>query len=182
MSQHEKALIAAARAGDVEGVKAALAAGADIHSSTDGALCFAADFGHAEVVGVLLASGSHIHASDDAALCWSASQGHAEVVRILLAGGADIHARCDAALRWAALEHHEATVRVLLAAGADPVVALQNVGGGDEVGDVVAMLDACADMLPTAQHTALMAISPRNRFVRLQAMAQSTTHHHALRR
>jgi len=49
----QQALIESARMGNIDGIKAALAAGADIHADHDDALRWAAASGHAEVVRVL---------------------------------------------------------------------------------------------------------------------------------
>jgi len=97
MNPQAKGLIKAARMGNIDGVKAALAAGANIH--VDG----------------------------DDALYWAATQDHAEIVNLLLAAGANVHVHDDAALRWAAYHSHAEVVNRLLAAGADPVVALKGV-------------------------------------------------------
>jgi len=76
-----------ARIGDVDGVRAALAAG--VTANADYGLQWAAAYGHAEVVSCLLAAGADVHDNDDASLRWAASGGHVGVVRILLAAGAD---------------------------------------------------------------------------------------------
>jgi len=163
----DMALRWAAAHGHAKAVRFLLGTGVDVNADDGYVLRWSAFHGHADVVRVLLAAGADVHVNVDNPLRAAVAAGRLGVVQILLGAGADVHARCDAALRWAALEHHEATVRVLLAAGADPVVALQNVGGGDEAGDVAAMLDACADMLPTAQRAALAPLSER--FVRVRA-------------
>jgi len=58
MTPQEKTLIESARMGDIDGVKAALAADANIHADHDEALRWGADHGHAEVVSLLLAAGA----------------------------------------------------------------------------------------------------------------------------
>jgi len=58
MTPQEKNLIKSARSGDIDDIKAALAAGADIHADHDDALRWAAASGHAEVVRILLAAGA----------------------------------------------------------------------------------------------------------------------------
>jgi len=57
MTLQEEALIESARVGNIDDVKAALAAGADVHADHDDALRCAAASGHAEVVRVFLAVG-----------------------------------------------------------------------------------------------------------------------------
>ena len=84
-------LIAAAGKGDLEAVKALLAAGTvDLearHSNTCiTALMQAGEHGHAEVAGLLLAAGADVGAkgkNGDTALSLAAAHGHAEVARVL---------------------------------------------------------------------------------------------------
>ena len=56
--QADDALVAASKDGEVDGVRAALAAGADVHARDDAALRLAAYTGHAEVVRMLLDAGA----------------------------------------------------------------------------------------------------------------------------
>jgi len=89
MTPQEEALIESAVIGDIDGVRAALAAGADIHATQDGALRSAALNNHAEMVNLLLAAGANVHADHDGAMRWAAYHGHVDVVRVLLASGVD---------------------------------------------------------------------------------------------
>ncbi|WP_276968260.1 ankyrin repeat domain-containing protein [Metallibacterium scheffleri] len=149
MNPQEKALIESARLGDIDGVKAALAAGA--------------------------------RASNGAALYWAATQGHAEILSRLLAAGANVHANRDAALRCAAARGHAEIARCLMAAFADPVIALKSALKSNR-NDVVAMLDACAAVLTSAQRAALLAVAHPDEFVQLRAIAASTEKQRAIRR
>ena len=89
MSTTAIALIRAAAEGDADGVRAALAAGADVNARTpadDTALIRAAFFGHAEVVRVLLATGADAQARDGYDLTayeWSVRKGFYDVARLL---------------------------------------------------------------------------------------------------
>lgn len=89
-------LRAAAGAGDVAGVRAALDQGADINAGGewgDTALNIAAENGHADVVAVLLGEGADIEnlgGADKTPIMNAAFAGHVVVVRQLLAAGARI--------------------------------------------------------------------------------------------
>jgi ankyrin repeat protein len=121
MKKEDRALLAAAIAGNVEGVKAAIAANADVnaHDADGSALECAAFYGHVDVVRVLLTAGADPHAADGDALRHAATYGHAEIARLLLATSPDLHADDHVALRVAARYGHADVVRVLLAAGVD---------------------------------------------------------------
>jgi len=121
MKKQDKALLAATINGNVEGVKAAIAAAADIHVSNDEgtALKFAATDGYTEIVRILMAAGPHTQTDKNEALYCAADYGHAEIVSLLLAAGADVHDDDDAALFTAILNGHAEVVRALLVAGAD---------------------------------------------------------------
>jgi len=121
----DRALIAAARDGQVEAVRLLLAEGADPGSlqGNETALLAASRGGHAEVVDLLLerdapAAMRHAaacHGLD--ALMIAAYGGHTRVVRSLSArGGFDEESRARA-LELAAVEGHAETVSLLLAAG-----------------------------------------------------------------
>jgi len=181
MALQEEVLIESARLSDIDGVKAALAAGANVHAGDDAALRWAALNGHAEMVSRLLAAGANVHADHDDALRWSAYYGHAEMVNLLLVAGANIHANNDQALYWAAIGHHDTTVCLLLAAGAGPAVALQNAPKNAR-NHVVTMLDAHAAALTSKQRTALLAVSRPGELVQLRAIAASTEKRSAVRR
>jgi len=180
MTRQKKSLIESARMGDIDGIKAALAAGANIHADDD-ALYWAACHGHVEVVRLLLAAGANVHVHDDGALRWAADQGRTNVVRVLLAARANIHADDDAALRWAAKNSHTDVVRVLLAAGASPSIALKNTPEDDR-GDVTTTLDACATVLSQEQRTELLDLSRPGELVRLRAIVASSEKRCGLRR
>lgn len=181
MNQATEALHTAIRDSNIQGVMAALAAGADVRVGNGDALCHAALFGDIGIVDELLAAGVNVHAHRDDALCWAAAYGHIAVVHRLLRAGADIHAKDDAALSWAARDRRDAVVRVLLAGGADPVSALKG-AGEDDRGAVAATLDACIDALTSEQRGALLAISRPGEFVRLHAHDISTEKHHTMLR
>ncbi len=59
MTSQKKLLFEWVRMGDIAGVKAALASGANIHANDDLALRQAAHNGHAEIVSLLLAAGAN---------------------------------------------------------------------------------------------------------------------------
>jgi len=181
MNPQEDALIGSVCMGDIDGVRAALAAGTDIHVNDDYALRWAVAYGHAETVNLLLAAGANVHVDNDAALRRSAYDGHAEMVNLLLAAGANIHANNDAALRYAAYHGHAEIVNRLLAAGADPVVAFENAPEGDRC-NVANALDACAAVLTSAQRAALLAVSRPGELVQLRAIAAAAAKHRAIHR
>ena len=88
--------IEAARKGDVEQVKAALAAGIDVDSKTEygaTALFFACDRGYETIVDVLLESGADPNAKDTfykaTPLTWAQQKGHYKIVGKLLAKGGE---------------------------------------------------------------------------------------------
>lgn len=151
LEQHDldTRLFLATKAGDLAGVQAALAAGANVHAAADFSLQDAARKGRIEIVECLLTAGANVHANGDYAVRWACTNGHLAVAQILLAAGADIHAEDDYALalaaqygrleavewllsvganmnaqaglamKWAAQEGHEPIVRLFLARGAD---------------------------------------------------------------
>ena len=86
-------LMDAAASGDIEGVRSALAAGADINSRRqfgDAALNLAAENGHGAVVRTLVGGGANIEnlgGADKTPIMSAAFAGHVDVVRILLAAG-----------------------------------------------------------------------------------------------
>lgn len=119
MSYLDEQLITAAETGDLPGVQAALAAGANVHARDEHALRWAAQFGHLAVVECLITAGADIHSNDDCALRWAAEMGHLDLVRYLLASGAHLHASEDYALRISAENGHAPLVEFLIAAGAN---------------------------------------------------------------
>lgn len=86
----------AASSGDLDGVRAALAAGADIDARAeygDTALNLACEYGHGEIVAFLLSEGADIEnlgGADKTPIMNAAFAGHVGVVRQLLAAGAKI--------------------------------------------------------------------------------------------
>lgn len=134
-AEGESALIFAAMHGDLESVRAELAAGADVNARVaDGwtALVLASVNGHTDVVEALLAAGADVDATEgrmgQSALIWAAKAGHAETAEVLLNGGAEVDLRDKyggTALSRAAANGQAATVETLLAVGAD-VNAVQN--------------------------------------------------------
>ena len=90
--QLNKELTAAAASGDAAGLRAALAAGAEVDAreSVATALMIAARHGHAACVKLLLEAGADVHARAYGAgsLEWAAGGGYAECVKLLLAAGA----------------------------------------------------------------------------------------------
>jgi len=92
----EAQLLAAAHAGDVDGVRAAIQAGADLRTADE---------------------------QDTAALRWATRAGHRAVVEALLAAGADVNQRSGTgwtALMEAVCSEHPELLAFLLAHGADP--------------------------------------------------------------
>ena len=97
LSPAEKALIDAAKNGNLELVRTQLASSANINAQdTNGtALMIAAYMGHNEVVEELLARGAEVNVQNSkcyTALIFAAYQGHADVVELLLTAGADVNA------------------------------------------------------------------------------------------
>ena len=136
-------VVLAARAGDVDGMQKALAAGADVNARDDKgwtALMHAADKGYILLVEPLLAAGAdaNLHRADGVtALFIAAMRGHSEIVATMLkagvdpkkalAAGADVNARDVKG--WTALMRMADKgsllfVESLLAAGADPNLRL----------------------------------------------------------
>lgn len=114
-------LIAAARAGEIETVRALLAAGIDADARDEyGAtpLMVAASRGHREIAELLLEAGADPDAEDDfygfRAIGWALFNGHDEIAELLLAAGAD--AREDV-LRMAVPQAKTELVRAAVEAG-----------------------------------------------------------------
>ena len=95
----EDRLIEAAGRGDVEEVKALLAAGADAKTLESCALRSAAWSRHADCVRVLIPVSDREDFTE--ALQWAIGGGEIEVVKALLAAGADAREAHSCALRWA---------------------------------------------------------------------------------
>ncbi len=111
-------LLAVAQQGDLAGVKAALAGGANVNAGevyTGYPLSLAAAGGHVEVVQRLLSSGAAVNRQADegyTALMEAVVAGHPKVVKVLLENGADPN---------------------LIAAGLSPLAAAQNQGHSEIV-------------------------------------------------
>jgi ankyrin repeat protein len=129
-----KAFAAAAAVGDLPGLEAGLAAGADIDGLGEKwtgwtALHGAADAGQVEAVQLLLKRGANVNYctldySDSSPLHLAVTKLHLGVVLALLAGGADTElwtatGCCGTALHLAAAIGDQAVCEALLAAGAD---------------------------------------------------------------
>ena len=125
-------LVYYAQSGDLHGVRAALAAGADINYQDRvhrTALFLAAYNGHKEIVEILLRAGANPNLQDldgDTALRRAVFSQHKEIVEMLLRAGADINyqARSEdlggtTALHWAAMNDSKEIVEMLLKYGAD---------------------------------------------------------------
>jgi TPR repeat protein len=119
----------AAKAGDVESLKALLAKGADINAKDgDGitALVWAAIRSQPAAADLLLANGATVDAAtsdSSTALLFAARSGETDIVRALLRKGADVNARNSSgitALQLAAKGSLADPVRALLEGGADP--------------------------------------------------------------
>lgn len=122
-------LLAEARFGDVERVKALLDAGANIEARDETfgrtPLMEAALEGKTAVVKTLLSRGAEINAKatfyGNTALIFASGDGKAEVVRLLLAAGADINAKNEGgytALDVAEDDFHKNVIQMLTRAGA----------------------------------------------------------------
>ena len=159
----------AAQFGNVEAVRALLAAGADIEArATFGdnswtSLHLAAGSGSAETVLELLAAGADIEARNKSGvtpLRWAITMRDAEIFEALLLGGADPNARDksgETPLHWAAMvdfggDGEIEMLAALLDAGADPNARgnsqrtpLHNAAIGGSAERIAALLDAGAD-------------------------------------
>ena len=131
-------LIFAASLGDVRGVEAALADGADVNSrdavGITPLMCAARGHrpdianptptDHPEVVELLLERGADVNAKTDSgfvALFGAARYGHDKVAKVLIDHGADVNAKDKAgmtALKWATGNQQAKVIALLQAAGA----------------------------------------------------------------
>ncbi len=161
-SARPDALHRAAQAGDIDLLKAALAAGMDVNAR-DGqgwtALMHVANEGYPLLVGPLLAAGAgvEVRAPDGAtALHRAAQAGNIEVLNVLLAAGADVDTRDGQG--WTTLMHavnkgYPLLVEPLLAAGAgvdvrapDGATALLMAAAHGHTGIVALLMKAGADI------------------------------------
>jgi ankyrin repeat protein len=131
-SEAERALLDAAKSGNIEAVKQHLTAGTDVDARDEDGwtpLHWAVVNGHEETVELLLANGSDVNAKDDAfsgetPLHWAAENGHKEIVELLIASGADVSAKTSRKDGWTPLHDaakygHKETIELLIAKGAD---------------------------------------------------------------
>ncbi|MFW9889160.1 MAG: ankyrin repeat domain-containing protein [Candidatus Thorarchaeota archaeon] len=126
--------------GDLEGVKQAIANGADVEA-TDGRgmkpIHWAALRGYKEIVVVLLESGADVNGQNSAEwtpVMHASMEGHIEIVRILLDNGAEVNAQtyvAGTALMFASGNGHKQVVKLLLSAGADPRMEISGSDGED---------------------------------------------------
>ena len=125
-------LIAAAKAGDMESVRAFIQQGADIHRKDEfqgkTPLHWAVQQNHLEVAEFLLAKGANINMKSSLggtfALMLASFNGYTEMVKMLLSKGADPNLKetsyfQETSLHSAAKNGHAEAVRALLAGGAD---------------------------------------------------------------
>lgn len=123
----QKRLDKARESGNLEKMRAAIAAGADANHNDGDLLYMAAYGGFVEGVELLLGQGANPNAkisSGHSALMEAARDGNTRIVQLLLDAGADIHAKQDdgrTALHHAAERGRGATIRLLLDRGADPM-------------------------------------------------------------
>jgi ankyrin repeat protein len=139
ISSSPSALLGAAKRGNLEVLRSALAAGIDpnISESDDRrnsryktALMFATERGHLEVAEYLIFAGADVNLSDrpgkklgKTPLMYAAESERSEIIQLLLRSGAMVDAqdkRGQTALYYAVLEQKTESVRLLLDAGADP--------------------------------------------------------------
>jgi len=123
----QKRLYKARERGDVDKMRAAIAAGADVNHNEGDLLYMAAYSGFVEGVALLLDHGANPNAkisSGHSALMEAARDGNTRIAQLLLDKGADINAKQDdgkTALHHAAERGRGSTIRLLLDRGADPL-------------------------------------------------------------
>jgi len=157
-----QALIEAICAKNVDGIKAAIADGADVNCRTVNGqiLDRVAACGDAQIAQIPLAAGANVHARNDAVLRLAAANDHVEVVRPLLAAGANPNVRQSDgcyALDLAADYGNTEIVGILLASGADihagQNAALYWAARKNHIGIVRRLLSAGADSVAVWQKT-----------------------------
>jgi ankyrin repeat protein/outer membrane protein assembly factor BamB len=111
-------LLAAAKKGDADAVKALLARGADVNAKNSygaTALSFAADKGHVEVVKLLLQNKADVNAKDTfykaSPLDWAVMRSNVEIIKALVEAGAD---GAESALVSAATQGQTELVQAIL--------------------------------------------------------------------
>ena len=136
-----KALLSAVEEGDVEALKSALAAGADVNAAdSEGvtSLMRAAETGNEEILKLLIEAGADVNAADCddiTSLICAAETGNEEIIKLLIEAGADVNVENvygDTALSVAARHRKVSCVEILKAAGAEGDYEIQQ---EDEDGD-----------------------------------------------
>lgn len=168
----------AARARDVDAVRAALAKGADVdaaHGDGMTGLHWAARYGETDLAAVLIDAGANLEAAtrigDHRPLHVAARHGHADITRILLEAGANAGARTTNGtlpLHFAASSGSAPAVRSLIEHGADvdarepswDQTALMYAAALGRVEAIDVLLEAGADLEATAK---VLDISRRDR-------------------
>jgi len=168
-TQADEDLVAAARENNIEGMEAALAAGAEYESkiySGVKALIAASANGHVDAAKLLLTKGVDVNGVDDdgyidgdvvvegsrrTALMKASSEGRVDVVKLLLAKGADVNAKAGddtTALMFASQDGHVDVVKLLLenGAGSSSVQALVAASSEGHVDAVKLLLTKGADV------------------------------------
>jgi ankyrin repeat protein len=132
-SEEDRALFAAADAGNIEAVKEHLAAGADVNAKNilrlgRTLLHQAAWDGHKEIVELLITNSANVDALDryrETPLHAAADEGHKEIAELLITNGADVDGKYNTnyntktPLHYAAGEGHKEIIELLIANGAD---------------------------------------------------------------
>jgi pectate lyase len=120
-----KSLLEVATEGDLDGVKAMLARGANVnawHQIPASALHYASQQGHIDVAELLIANGARVDAGRKTPLHYAAENGHKNMIELLIIKGADVNAK-DAAgqapLHYAAEIGRKDIAELLIANGAD---------------------------------------------------------------
>ncbi|MBR3927115.1 MAG: ankyrin repeat domain-containing protein [Akkermansia sp.] len=136
-----KALLSAVEEGDVEALKSALAAGADVNAAdSEGitSLMRAAESGNEEILKLLIEAGADVNAADCddiTPLICAAETGNEEILKLLIEAGADVNVEDvygETALSVAAARGHVSCVEMLKAAGAEGDYDIQHEEVDDE--------------------------------------------------
>jgi outer membrane protein assembly factor BamB len=144
-----KSLLVAARTGDVAGVRAALAAGADVDVNAKTrygatALSFACMRGNSKIVKLLIEAGADVNVRDSfygsTPLNWALYEENLDVVKLLIDGGAT---DLDLALSTYVTSKNVEMVRLILDTGRASEEAVRDAmieAGKDEGGEILALL------------------------------------------